>query len=206
MSEITAITPQKKDKSRCNLEVDGKFFCGMKRITVMQYRLKVGTEVTAGQLSEMQLESEKDTAFDKALFHISTSMKTEREIRDFLKKKGYLADVQDYVVEKMRQYRFLDDAAYARAYAESMAKKKGARLIAMELKRKGISDEIAEEAVEGISDGDKAAKDLLERYLRNKDVTDRKVIQKAYAHLLSKGFDYETAQRALEAYRDGDED
>ena len=30
MSDITAITPQVKDKERCNIYVDGKFYCGLK--------------------------------------------------------------------------------------------------------------------------------------------------------------------------------
>ena len=29
MAEITGITPQIKDKERCNIEVDGRFFCGI---------------------------------------------------------------------------------------------------------------------------------------------------------------------------------
>lgn len=205
MAEITAITPQIKDKTRCNIEVDGRFFCGMKLITVMQNRLKVGSEVTAERLSAIQLESEKETALDKALFHIAATMKTEREVRDFLKKKGYLKDVQDFVIGKMREYRFLDDAAYARAYAESMAKKKGARLIGMELRQKGISDEAVKEALEGLTGEDEAAKNALERYLRSKDPKEKKVVQRAYAHLLSKGFDSETVLRVLGGLC-GDED
>lgn len=204
MAEITAITPQKKDKTRCNIEVDGRFFCGMKLVTVMQNRLKVGSVVTAESLSEIQLESEKETAFDKALSHISAAMKTEREVRDHLKKKGYLPNVEEYVVGKMKEYGFLDDEAYARAYAESMSKRKGSRLIVMELKQKGVSDEIIEEVVSGLSGEEEAAASVLEKYLRGKDRTDKKVIQKAYAHLLSKGFDYDTARRALEGLRDED--
>ncbi len=204
MAEITAITPQIKDKTRCNVEVDGRFFCGMKLVTVMQYKLKVGAEVTEERLSEIQLESEKETALDKALFYITSSMKTEREIRDFLRKKGYLADVQSYVTEKLREYGFLDDAAYARAYAESMAKKKGGRLIAFELRQKGIADEAIGEALETLTGEETAARNTLEKYLRGKDITDKKVIQKAYAHLLSKGFDYDTAKSALGSLRDED--
>ena len=36
--EITAITPQKHDAARCNIEVDGRFFCGMQLLTVMEHR------------------------------------------------------------------------------------------------------------------------------------------------------------------------
>ena len=78
-------------------------------------------------------------------------MKTEKDIRAYLRKKGYLEDISDYVVEKMRSYGYLDDAAYARAYIEHAGKRKGSRLIAMELRQKGVSDEAIEEALSGVS-------------------------------------------------------
>lgn len=203
--EITAITPQKKDKTRCNIEVDGRFYCGMKLETVMQNRLKAGVAVTPESLSALQLESEKQTALDKALTHITVSMKTEKEIRDFLARKGYLQDVCDFVVERMKGYGFLDDALYAKQYAEVAAKRKGARLIAMELKRRGVADEVARGAVEEIEDGGESAKRVLGKYMRGKEVT-RETLRKAYAHLISKGFDYDTARTALKSLGEDDED
>ena len=159
--EITAITPQKHDATRCNIEVDGRFFCGMQLITVMEHRLKVGNIVTEEELSALQLAGEKQTALDKALTHISASMKTERDVRGFLRRKGYLQEVSDYVVEKMKGYGYLDDEAYARAYAQSVGDRKGGRLIRMELKRKGVPDT----AIEALPQRDEseAAKSVLEK-------------------------------------------
>ncbi len=199
MAEITAITPQMKDKTRCNIEVDGVFYCGMKLETVIKNRLRVGTVVSTDELSRMQLESEKQTALDKALTHITASMKTEREIRDHLKAKGYLQDVCDYVIEKMKDYGFLDDGAYAKAYCESAGKKKGRRLIAAELRRKGVSDAEIEDALETLTMETESAQNVLEKYMRGKTV-DQKSLSKAYAYLLGKGYDYDTARAALEAY------
>ena len=196
--EITAITPQKHDPARCNIEVDGRFFCGMQLLTVMEHRLKVGSAVSEEQLSALQLAGEKQTALDKALRHIASSMKTEREIRDYLARKGYLQDVSDYVVEKMKSYGFLDDAAYAKTYAESAGKRKGARLIRFELRRKGIADGDIDGAL-GSLEEDGAAEAALAKYMRGKPA-DKKTMQKAYAHLISKGFGYETAKDALKAY------
>lgn len=199
MAVITGITPQVKDKTRCNIEVDGRFYCGMKLETVMQNRLKAGLTVSLEELSRIQLESEKTTALDKALTHITASMKTEREIRDYLKKKGYLADVCDYVVEKMKGYGFLDDGQYARAYAESAGKKKGRRLIAAELRRKGVDDGHIERALEDLTGERESAERLLAKYMRGKE-RDRKTLSKAYSYLLGKGYDYDTAKSALEAF------
>ena len=89
---------------------------------------------------------------------------------------------------------------------EGAVKKKGVRWIAAELKKKGVTDEMIETALSGLEGEDDAAKNALKRYLRGKDVTDKKVLQKAYANLLSKGFDYETARRALESLGEEDED
>ena len=79
MSEITEILPQVKDKRRCNVYLDGQFFCGLTLEVAMKNRLKKGTVITREELSKIQLESEKQTALDKALVHISASQKTEKE-------------------------------------------------------------------------------------------------------------------------------
>ncbi len=196
--EITAITPQVKDKTRCNIYVDGRFFCGLGMETVVKNRLKVGQAVTEESLSAMQLESEKAAAFDKALTHLSATRKTEKQIRDFLTKKGYLPAVCDYVADKLREYAFIDDREYAKAYLESATKKKGSRLIRMELRQKGLGDEEIDGALEELDEGQEllSAQAILQKYLRGKPL-DKETLQKAYRYLLGKGFDYETAKNAL---------
>lgn len=205
MAEITGITPQVKDKTRCNIEVDGRFYCGMKLETVMKNRLKVGACVDGESLSRLQLESEKTTALDKALTHISASMKTEMQIRAFLRKKGYLNDVCDYVVEKMREYSFLNDGEYARAYAECAGKKRGRRLIALELRKKGVDEESIEKALSDLSGEKESAINALNKYMRGKQI-DRKTLSKGYAYLIGKGYDYDTAKEALSAFGDTEDE
>ena len=97
MSEITEISPQVKDKNRCNIYVDGSFYCGMKLETAVRSRLKVGQHVEKAFLDEIQLENEKAEAMDRALNFLSASMKTGRQVTDYLKKKGYVPAVCEYV-------------------------------------------------------------------------------------------------------------
>ncbi len=207
MNEITAITPQVKDKTRCNIYVDGRFYCGLTLETVVKNRLKAGAVITEERLTEMQLESEKNTAFDKALTHLSATRKTEKQIRDFLTKKGYLPAVCDYVVEKLRSYDFINDGEYAEAYAESAARRKGGRLIRMELKGRGLSDGAIENALSALSPEQElvTATEILKKYLRGKD-TDKTTLQKAYRYLLGKGFSFEVAKEALSSLGDIEEE
>lgn len=201
MNEITAITPQVKDKARCNIYIDGRFCCGLTLEATVKNRLKVGQTVSPERLAEIQLESEKNTAFDKALTHLSATRKTEKQVRDFLAKKGYLPAVADYVIEKLRSYDFLNDGEYAEAYVEFAARKKGSRLIFMELKNKGVSDEEIRAALDGMDEGTElaTATALLQKYMRSK-TADRETLHKAFRYLMSKGFDYETAKTALAAF------
>ena len=198
MNEITAITPQTKDKGRCNIYVDGRFCCGLTLEATVKNRLKVGQIITEERLAEIQLESERSTAFDKALTHLSATRKTEKEIRKFLTGKGYLPAVVDYAVEKLRSYNFLNDGEYAEAYAENAAKRKGSRLIRMELMQKGVSEEAVEAALDAIpqEQEEEAARAVLEKYMRGKPF-DKPTLQKAFRYLMGKGYDYDIARAVL---------
>ena len=205
--EITAITPQVKDKTRCSIYVDGRFYCGLALETTVKHRLKVGQSVTEEYLSEIQLESERRAALDKALTHITATQKTEREIRDFLTKKGYLPATIEFVLEKMRGYGFVDDGSYAKAYAESKSKKKGERLIKQELRAKGISEQAVGEALDEISEETQiaAAREIFQKYMRGKEM-DAAGLQKGYRYLLSKGFSYDVAKSAMAGLADIEEE
>lgn len=207
MNEITDITPQVKDKRRCNIYVDGRFCCGLTLETTMKYRLKVGQIITPERLSEIQLESEKNTAFDKALTHLSATQKTEKQVREFLVKKGYLPAVVDYVIEKLRSYNFLNDGAYAESYVGFAAKKKGGRLIRMELRGKGIDENEIDAALDTLDEEQEiqTASAVLEKYMRNK-TCDKETLQKAYRYLMGKGFDYEIIRTALRKYGADDDE
>ncbi len=201
MNEITAITPQIKDKRRCNIYIDGRFCCGLTLESTVKNRLKVGSVISPERLSEIQLESEKNTAFDKALTHISLAQKTEKQVRDFLNGKGYLPAVVEYVIEKLRSYNFLDDGAYAESYVESAAKRKGGRLIRMELKSKGVSEEEIDNALENLDEEQEiqTAVGILQKYMRGK-TADAPTLQKAFRYLMGKGFAYDVVKSALSIY------
>lgn len=222
MSEITAITPQIKDKTRCNIYLDGRFYCGITLEAAMKYRLKAGQTVDEKRLNEIQIESEKNVALDKALTHISATQKTEKDVRAFLRKKGYLSGVEEYVVEKMRSYGFIDDTAYAKTYALSALKSKGKNLARYELKGKGISDaaidaafqEIEEARSEGedIASEESACLAVAEKFMRTRVkktaeseeerlAAKRATLAALYRKLASRGFDADIVKRTVESYR-----
>ncbi|MDE6597517.1 MAG: RecX family transcriptional regulator [Clostridia bacterium] len=204
MSEITSIEPQKKDKERCNVYVDGRFYCGIKLEVAIKFHLKAGMQIEKSRLDEIQLETEKSQAMDKALTHLSASMKTKKQMRDFLAKKGYTEAVINYVLERLEYHKFVDDYAYCRAYVQSVTGK-GKRALEVDLFKRGAEKDAIEAALsEAEEDTDEAAA-ILTKYMRGK-VADKQTLYKAFKYLLSKGYGYETAKSALEAFGDVDED
>lgn len=196
MAQITLIEPQIKDKQRCNIYVDGRFYCGIKLEVAVKYRLKVGMQIEKSQLDEIQLETEKAQALDKAMTHISATMKTEKQVKDFLSKKGYVDAVIEYVIEKLNYYKFLDDYAYCRAYVQSVSGK-GKKVLELDLIKRGAKREAIEEALSEVEEDEEEVVALLKKYLRGKEYT-KENLYKGFKYLLSKGYEYDVSKSAME--------
>lgn len=203
MSEITSIEPQVKDKARCNVYVDGRFYCGIKLEVAIKYHLKAGMQIEKQRLDEIQLETEKSQALDKAMTHLSASMKTQKQMRDFLAKKGYTDAVINYVLERLEYHNLVDDYAYCRAYVNSV-KGKGKRALEVDLIKRGADKSAIQAVLEETQEDEKEAANILEKYLRGKEL-DKNTLYKGFKYLLSKGYGYETAKSALEKFGE-DED
>lgn len=196
MSTITSIEPQVKDKTRCSIFIDGRFYCGIKLEVAVKYRLKAGMVIDKAQLDIIQLETEKAQAVDKALTHISASPKTRKQIRDFLSKKGYVDAVIDYVFDRLDYYGYADDRQYCKMYVESVSGK-SKRAIEVELLKRGIDKDVIEEELSDLSDDEEEVLTLLKKYLKGKELS-KENVYKGCRYLISKGYDYDTVKAASE--------
>ncbi len=135
---------------------------------------------------------------------ISAAMKTKKQVRDYLDKKGYTQAVADFVIEKLEYYKFLDDYAYCRAYVAGVSGK-GKRAIENDLFKRGAERKAVEEALAEIEEDADAALAVLTKYMRGKEST-KENLYKGFKYLLSKGYGYDTAKSALSGFGVDDED
>lgn len=201
MPKITDMKIQKNNRSRANLYLDGEFAFGVEMITVMKLGLKIGNEVSAEKLAEAVCDSEKSVAFEKAVDYLSRGMKTEKQMRDYLEKKGYGNEIVQCVLEKLHHYRYLDDDQYALIFVEQNRKTKGERRLKQELRQRGISGARADRAA--LADPETEHRNacaLAEKYMRNKP-HDIKNMQRLQRFLVSRGYDYETVNGILRTYK-----
>jgi len=193
---ITKLEVQKKDKNRVNLFVDGEFSCGLSLETVMKNHIKENQEISNVVLNYLKNESEFSVAMAKAGRFLAKTQKTEKEVRENLLKKGFDIQMSQNVVEKMKEYGYVDDSLYAKNFVKFKSKLCGGKKIAFELKQKGIDDKVIVENVSDIQNEFSTANKLLEKYLKNKEC-DLKMKQKAYRFLFSRGFRNDDILRCL---------
>ncbi len=204
MPTITSIVVQQKNKKRCNLFIDGEFFCGISVEAIIQNRLKKDIVLTDDELQRIVVEGQKGEALEKALTYVSKTIKTKRQVKDYLLKKGYPEEVVLYVVDKLKEYGYVDDVEFSKRFIESAAGSQGRRLIEYKLMSKGVKKEDVASAYEVLdfSRGD-SAYNVAQKYLRNKE-KNKENIQKAYRYLIGRGFSYDEAARAVATFKETD--
>ena len=200
MKTITELSMQKHSAKHCNLYLDGVFYCGLRLETVVENRLKVGMQVSESEIDKMQTESEYTHALDKAMTYLSGSVKTKKQVRDYLIKKGYTVALAELVLSKLEDYRFINDEYYATRYAEVTKGNKGKYLIARELKAKGIDDKTTQKVLEQFADDTEGALRLALKTIKGKEIN-RENLSKVYRKLLSKGFSYETCDSVIQTIK-----
>lgn len=191
MSKITALEVQVKDKSRANLYLDDEFFAGISIELVVKHQLKKDMEVDEKFLADIIFEDDKGKALSKAIKYMGSNIKSCSQIREYLRKKEYAPEIINYVIDKMEEYKYLDDEAYAKAYISAYSYKYGKIKLIQALKSKGISDKtidsvFAEEDLKMQDSIDKVAS----KYLKNKEITSETII-KLNRFLYSRGYEFD---------------
>ena len=136
--------------------------------------------------------------------------RSEYEIRDRLKLKGYTEAVVDEVVAGLKRIGEIDDAKFARIWVESRMhyNPAGDVVLGHELKQKGVSDLLIEATLSQKSknyDEYKVAFSMArERFERFKKLDRRKATKRVYDFLLRRGFKYDTIRKILENLAVGD--
>lgn len=198
MRTITELKVQQKDKNRVNLYLDGRYFCALELETVVKNGLKIGTIIAEEKLSQMQIESEKQTAYTKALKLISVRYKTQREVEKYLYEKGYLAPVVYYVVSKLNEYHYIDDERFVQSYVASHKSTCGRLKLKQQLMSKGVSESIIDAYFQEEFEQNDIIVHLAQKYMKSKPNT-KENFAKLFRYLMNKGFEYEEIKTALKS-------
>ncbi len=204
MPKITDIIVQEKKKDRCNLFIDGEFYVGLSIETVVLSRLKTGMEIAKKDLDQIVLDGQKADALKLSINYVSKALKTKKQVKTYLLGKGYPDQVVWYCVDKLKEYKYIDDNEYAKRYIEGNSKTQGKRLIEYKLMMKGLRKEEISTVYDDLEiDAKENAYALALKYMKNKENT-KENLAKAYRYLVGRGFSYEQAGYAVSKFGEQD--
>lgn len=199
---MDVITSIKKERGKMRITVSDSDVILVPISLFRERPLEEGQPIDMDEYDNWLMVRQYRHALDKAVAFLASRARSRKEIEDKLLHCGYRPCTVEMVIYKLETENLLDDADFARQWVEARVNHKlGRNRIAQELRRKGISADEAEAALESIDSNDQlsAAIALVEKALaRTKSGEDpRKTANRITAMLARRGFGWDIAREAI---------
>ncbi len=207
---VTKIERQKNNPRRASIYLDGEFAVSVHEESLARFGLRKGDVLDRKILDDLMQAEELLRAKEKAMRLLSHHARSEKEIRDRLRKASFRAIVVNEVISALKRSALLDDVSFARMYAhDTMARKPlGKHLLRQQLRAKGVAKEIIDPLIEKVYTPESEenfafslAKKRLVRLLsppRPRNLQDLlKQKKRLTDYLVRRGFDWETVSSVV---------
>lgn len=168
-----------------------------------EYHLKEGINVPQEAVEEIVAANDYRRARERALYLLDVRDYSFVELYQKLE-KNYDEDICIKVCKNMAELRLINDRRYAEMRARELfeVKRVGMFKAKQELKRRGLSDNIIEEAVAPYADEEESFSRLEELVERKYEryLTDEKGVKKVKNALLRQGYRYAEINAVLDLY------
>jgi regulatory protein len=189
---ITAIKIGSRNHHRVNIYLDGTF--GFSVAKVLSAGLKVGQTLIDSQITDLTTRDAQERCYQRALRLLRYRPQSERELRDYFSRHQIPSEVQEVVLIRLQNADWVDDEAFAAAWVENrrLFRPRSALALRVELKKKGVSRETIDAALEGHDEDDAAYQAAVIGARRWKDRSWDDFRQRLVGYLARRGFSYAT--------------
>jgi regulatory protein len=200
MPEITGV---REHRRKAQVFVDGEFWALIDADVAAERGLREGVTLSLEELDEARIAGERALAMGCALDFLGYRARSEKEVRDRLRRYGYGEETVEGVVGRLTELGYLDDRNFARFFAREKARRKyGPRRVLADLRRSGVDAELARDVVDeefaGRSEVEEARSVAARRY--NREGSDAEV-RRVYGFLMRRGYSSEVCAEVTREYR-----
>lgn len=199
MDVITAI---KKERGKYRITINDSDDVLVPSSLMRERPLKEGQQLDLEEYDNWLMVRQYRFALDRAVGYLAARARSKREIEQKLLLAGYRPCTVEMVIYKLQRENLLDDSDFARQWVESRQHHKlGRSRIAQELRRKGVSQEDAEDAMSIIEDEDQLsgavalATKAAARIKPDEDI--RKATNRIAAMLARRGYSWDITKEAI---------
>jgi regulatory protein len=207
---ITAIEQQKRNPERVNIFLDGAFAFGLPMTAVTEFELRTGRVLSVQEIAGLQELDETAKATDAAIRLLTVRPRSVREIQLRLRKKDYDDETIERVIARLRDWKYIDDEAFARFWVENREsnRPRGRRLLEQELRSKGVERETVANAIDDAEIDELAgALEIARAKSRSYRDLDEPVMKRRLgAFLARRGYGYGVIKQVLDQLIGGDEE
>ncbi len=196
MALVTKVEVQARNKNKANIYLNEEFYAGASIETIYKLGIKKGLEVDEKKLEELLTEEEKHKALTKAVDYVSKFIKTEKQIKDYLVKKGFSEGAVNEAVFKLKEYKLIDDEMFVKSFTESKKNSSGKIKIKSMLLQKGIDKNLASSVDDYVENEQEVCDRLAIKFMKNKEFNMQNK-QKLYRNLLQNGFSYDNVSYSV---------
>ncbi len=200
MMYITAVAPltgKRSKKVRIRFD-DGTSVILYKR-EATRYELEPESEISEEVWERLLREVFIPRARSRAMHLLEKQDRTRANLISKLREGGYPDIAIEEAVSYVEGYHYIDDDRYAASFVRYHQSGKSRRRIMMDLKQKGVSEDIIKRAIE--LEFTASEEDMIREAVKKKgydpDNSDIRERQRIYRFLTGRGFSYEDIDRAL---------
>lgn len=183
------------------MELDNGDKCYITEDTIVRFMLSRDKVISEEELKEIQDFAQFSYGKNLALYHLSFKARTEKEVREYLKKYDIDKNIVSQVIANLKEDKWINDGQYAYAIinANQLSGDKGPYVLTQKLAQKGISKSTIEEILNDFDFSEVAqrvANKLLKKY--EGKLPARALQDKIIQNLTNKGFSYFDAKIAFD--------
>ncbi len=191
MGTITDLSPQKRNKERINVFLDGSYAFSLTAIQAAA--LRVGQSLGQEKITELQFGDAVERAKQSAYRYLSYRPRSRSELTQNLQKKGFDEVVIDQAVSRLSELDLIDDMAFARYWVEQREQfsPRSRYALQIELYQKGVARHIIEEAIAEVDEEAAARRAVGDKAGRWSQRSQEDFMAKVAGFLQRRGFGYD---------------
>jgi regulatory protein len=157
MSKVTAISVGKGRKKRVKVFLDDRTAFSLETEVVIEEGLQAGRELSASQIEALARSDRFHRCLNAAIHYLGYRPRSEFEVRERLRRRGF-DDSIELVIAKLKERGLVNDMDFARFWKENRDSfsPRSQWLTRLELRQKGIADDIINQVVDAIDNDDSA--------------------------------------------------
>ncbi len=165
MSKITTLRVGKGRGKRVNIFLDGKFAFSLEAEVATKEGLQVEQILSAEQIEALTRSDHLHRCLNAAVHYLSYRPRSESELKERLRQRGFAGDSLKAVITRLKEQGMVDDMAFAQFWKDNRESfsPRSQRLTKLELRQKGVANDIIDQVVDDIDDDDSAYRAALSK-------------------------------------------